>query len=68
MFNVECCKLHDRGSLKFFRGTLLNGHPGGFVPVGSVLGMTVTNETSKKSIKIHHAYDARPLIKSYSCY
>ena len=42
MFNVECCKLHDRGSLKFFRGTLLNGHPGGFVPVGSVPGMTVT--------------------------
>ena len=31
MFNVECCKLHDRGSLKFFRGMLLNGHPGGFV-------------------------------------
>ena len=31
MFNVECCKLHDRWSLKFFRGMLLNGHPGGFV-------------------------------------
>ena len=31
MFNVECCKLHDRGSLKFFRGMLLSGHPGGFV-------------------------------------
>ena len=31
MFNVKCCKLHDRGSLKFFRGMLLNGHPGGFV-------------------------------------
>ena len=33
LFNVECCKLHDRGSLKFFRGMLLNanGHPDGFV-------------------------------------
>ena len=31
MFNVECCKLHDRGSLKFFRRMLLNDHPGGFV-------------------------------------
>ena len=31
MFNAECCKLHDRGSLKFFRGMLLNGHSGGFV-------------------------------------
>ena len=31
MFNVECFTLHDRGSLKFFRGILLNGHPGGFV-------------------------------------
>ena len=30
MFNVECCKLHDRWSLKFFRGMLLNGDPGGF--------------------------------------
>ena len=26
MFNVECCKLHDRLSLKFFRGMLLNEH------------------------------------------
>ena len=31
MFNVECCKLHDNWSLKFFRGMLLNGNPGGFV-------------------------------------
>ena len=31
MFNKEYCKLNDRGSLKFFRGMLLNGHPGGFV-------------------------------------
>ena len=31
MFNVECCKLHDRGSLTFFTGMLLNGHPCGFV-------------------------------------
>ena len=31
MFNVECCKLHDRWSLKFLRGMLLNGDAGGFV-------------------------------------
>ena len=31
MFNVECCKLHDRWSLNFLKGILLNGHPGGFV-------------------------------------
>ena len=30
MFNVDCCKLNDRGSLKFFSGMLLNGHPGSF--------------------------------------
>ena len=37
MFNVECCKLHGRGSLKFFRGMLPNGHPGGFVFFGGGL-------------------------------
>ena len=31
MFNVECCKHHERWSLKFFRGMLLNGYPGGLV-------------------------------------
>ena len=30
MFNVECCKVHDRLSLKFFRRMLLNGGPCGF--------------------------------------
>ena len=29
MFNVECCKFHERGSLEF-RGMLLNGYPYGF--------------------------------------
>ena len=36
--------------------------------VGSVPGMSVALEASKKSIKIHHEYDVRPLIKSYNCY
>ena len=36
--------------------------------VGSVPGMSVALEASKKSIKFHHDYDARPLIKSYDCY
>ena len=31
MFDVERCKLYDRGSLKFFSGMLLNGNPAGFV-------------------------------------
>ena len=36
--------------------------------VGSVPGMSVTLEVSKKSVKIHYENDARPLIKSYNCY
>ena len=31
MFNAEYSKLYGSGSLNFFKGTLLNGHPGGFV-------------------------------------
>ena len=31
---------------------------------GSVSGMSIALEASKKSIKIHHEYDVRPLIKS----
>ena len=129
MFYVECCKLHDRKSLKFFRGILLNGYPGGFVfflrwtawkegevfpggsdfhrnygmvvillsflcnydnltlklhqrkrcypdegwffigrfRIGSVPGIYVALAASKRSIKIHHEYDLRPLIKSCNC-
>ena len=40
---------------------------GGF-KVGSVPGMTVALEASKKSMEIHHEYDAKTLIKSYNCY
>ena len=36
--------------------------------VGSVPGISVALEASKKSIKIYHEYDARPLIKSHNCY
>ena len=37
--------------------------------VGSIPGTSVTLEASKKkSFKIHHEYDVRPLIKSYNCY
>ena len=131
MFNVECCKLHDRWSLNFFNRILLNGHPGGFVffwgglpekgaqfflggcdlhrnyGMGVILlsflcnydsfslklhqgkccypdegwlfiggpihswkctRMSFALKASKKSTKIHHEYDARPLIKSYNCY
>ena len=130
MFNVQCCKLHDRWSLKIFRGILLNGDPGvfvffwgglpeegaqlflegceirrnygmvvillsllcnydnstlklpqekcrypdeiwlfiGSVKVGSVLGVSLALVAFKKSIKIDHESDARPLKKSYKCY
>ena len=34
--------------------------------VGSVPGMSVALEATKKSTKIHHKYDVRPLIKSYN--
>ena len=40
---------------------------GGF-KVGSVPGITVALEASKKSMEIHHEYDAKTLIKSYNCY
>ena len=36
--------------------------------VGRVPAISDALKASKKSIKIHHEYDARPLIKSYSCY
>ena len=36
--------------------------------VGSVPGISVALEASKKSIKIYHEHDARPLIKSHNCY
>ena len=36
--------------------------------VGSVPEMSVALEKAKKSIKIHHEYNARPLIKSNNCY
>ena len=130
MFNVQCCKLHDRWSLKIFRGILLNGDPGvfvffwgglpeegaqlflegceirrnygmvvillsllcnydnltlklpqekcrypdeiwlfiGSVKVGSVLGVSLALVAFKKSIKIDHESDARPLKKSNKCY
>ena len=130
MFNVECCKLYGRRSLKLFRGMLLNGDPGVFVfcwgrlpekgaqfflgvgdhyrnygvvviwlsfdckcdnlilklhqekrshpdeewrfidrfKAGSVPGMNIALVASKKSIKTHLEYDARPLIKAINCY
>ena len=36
--------------------------------VGYVPRMSVALETSKKSIKMHHEYAARPIIKSYNYY
>ena len=36
--------------------------------VGSVPGKIVALVASKNSIKIHHEYDVRSLIKSYNCY
>ena len=36
--------------------------------VRSVSGMSVALVAFKKSIKIHHEYDAMPLIKSYNYY
>ena len=35
--------------------------------VGSVPAMSAVLEAFKKNIKIHHEYDARPLIRSYNC-
>ena len=33
-----------------------------------VPGIAIALKASKKSIKIHHVYDARPIINSYNCY
>ena len=109
MFNAEYSKLYGSRSLNFFKGTLLNGHPGGFVFFQKVCqkifleaqfflrecdchrkcGMVVillsflynydnlalklhqgkrSYSDPKKSVKIHHEYDARPLLKSYNYY
>ena len=40
----------------------------GTFKVGNIPRMSVALEVSKKSIKIHLGYDAKPLIKSYNCY
>ena len=40
----------------------------GRLKVGSVPEISIALETSKKSIKIYHEYDPRPLIKSCNCY
>ena len=56
-FYQEKCSYPDEGWLFIGR-----------FKVGSVPGISVALEASKKSIKIHHEYDARPLIKSYNCY
>ena len=40
----------------------------GIFKVGSVLGMSVVLEASKKSIKIHYEYDVRPFKNSYNSY
>ena len=37
----------------------------GILKAGSVLGMSVAFKASKKIIKIHYEYDAKPLTKSY---
>ena len=52
-FYQEKCSYPDEGWLFIGR-----------FKVGSVPGISVALEASKKSIKIHHEYDARPLIKS----
>ena len=57
-------KLHQEKSSYPDEGWIFIGR----FKVGSVSGMSVALEASKKSIKIHHEYDARPLIKSYNCY
>ena len=56
-FYQEKCSYPDEGWLFIGR-----------FKVGSVPGISVALEASKKTIKIHHEFDARPLIKSYNCY
>ena len=57
-------KLHQRKRCNPDEGWLFNDR----FKVESAPRMSLALEASKKSIKIHHEYDARPLIKSYNCY
>ena len=63
---------YDNLTLKLHQGKCSYPDEGwlfiGSFKVGSVAGITVALKASKKSIKIHYEYDARPLIKSYNCY
>ena len=63
---------YDNLTLKLHQGKRCYPDEGwlfiGRFKVGSVPGMSVALEASKKSIKIHHDYDARPLINSHNCY
>ena len=59
---------YDNFTLKSYQGKRSYPDEGwlfiGRFKVGSVPGISVALKASKKSIKIHHEYDARPLIKS----
>ena len=63
---------YDNLTLKLHQGK--RSYPGkgwlfiGRVKVESVTVISVALKASKKSIKVHHEYDARPLIKSYNRY
>ena len=63
---------YDNLTLKLHQGKRCYPDEGwlfiGRLKVGSVPAMSVALEASKKSIKIHHEYDARPLTKSNNCY
>ena len=52
-------KLHQEKRSPPYEGWLFIGR----FKVGSVPGMSAALVASKKSIKIHHDYDARPLMK-----
>ena len=69
MVVILLCFLCNYDNLKLLQGKHCYPVEGwlfiGIFKAGSVLGMSVAFEASKRSTKIHYEYDAKPLTKSY---
>ena len=66
MFNVVCCKLHDRRSLTFFTGMLLNEDPGRNYGMVVILLSFLCNY-DKLILKLHqeeHSYHNEGVVSS----
>ena len=67
MFNVECCKLNDRQSLKFFRGMLLYWNSGGFSFFWGGLPKKCTQFFLELECDLHRNYGMVVILLSFLC-